>query len=98
MFGQDARSFRLLTRMRSRFLGAGDGEGGEDSDDELEEDLEGQEGMDVDTVGMVPMADMLNAQWGSENVRRSFPIGQRLKDALTTLDTFSRNSSLPRRI
>lgn len=42
--------------------------GGEDSDDELEEDLEGQEGMDVDTVGMVPMADMLNALWGSENV------------------------------
>lgn len=40
-----------------------------EDEDELEEDLEGREGEDVDTVGMVPMADMLNAKWGSENVR-----------------------------
>lgn len=33
--------------------------------------------MDVDTVGMVPMADMLNAQWGSENVRLVLGSSQR---------------------
>lgn len=44
----------------------------EDSDDDELEDEEGDGGEDVDKVGMVPMADMLNARWGEENVSRPF--------------------------
>jgi hypothetical protein len=47
-----------------------DGLDEDQEDDGLEEDEDEDDGgEDVDKVGMVPMADMLNARWGEENVR-----------------------------
>lgn len=46
------------------------GDNGEtDSDDELETDDESEENQNWDEV-MVPVADMLNAAWGRDNVSR----------------------------
>lgn len=54
------------TCILSRSFHVENGEGKEDSDSEDEEEEEKE---DVGDVAMVPMADLLNARSGSENVR-----------------------------
>lgn len=44
-----------------------------DTNEELDSDSEDDENQDSSDVAMVPMADLLNARWGSENVRAVFP-------------------------
>ncbi|KAL7411012.1 hypothetical protein BDY24DRAFT_417352 [Mrakia frigida] len=57
------------SRILSRSFGVEGVKDEDDSDDDELEDEEGDGGEDVDKVGMVPMADMLNARWGEENAR-----------------------------
>lgn len=42
----------------------------EETNEGLDSDSEGDEEADPSDVAMVPMADLLNARWGSENVSR----------------------------
>jgi N-lysine methyltransferase SETD6 len=65
---------------------------GEDNDDNEEDDEE-----DPGDVAMVPMADMLNARYGCENVSDSCAPPSFVKDGVTkTVCTHRRNSSTSR--